>query len=998
MNRKLLGMFWAFGALTANAADFYVDARSLAETPDGTLERPYTSIKAAVDAANAKGEETGEATFVYIRSLGKDDEGRDIPYVFDDLEDLVLVTATNMTITSWGEEKPLIELAPELGQKTEVEHEPNAITLGKKIIIKDHKGNDVGDSIDLFCDVKNLRFRFHGKNHDSREGNSLGNAGKVIRVNGRYCSIDGCEFFANGTFKAKKSGKGVVGVDSGTVEGSRSEDDKDRVGVELEVKNCLFDNIKNMEVGAVCVSSRGKVYNNVFKNCDRVFYAVKQSQGGYFVSNKVVNLSKPFSSQGEGYGETSSAELAYNIFVFSDAIDFFSKDKRGFTNTPKIHHNTIVGAKSFIKVQDYTFKDGRWTPWIFDNLIVLSGESCVITENDAGSTENQFKTSFKDGSFFKGNVYLADTFNSHTQTGTKQNSYDLTSGLNIGENYALSQVPVFLETEDVFSDDFYRLNSVRYPWVVNAATGADGYEKTFVGALEPVDEASDNGEFFQIDSFTFEKLSDTIPMRVRFNASYSQNLGDVASYWDKDGDGIYETESPDSASCEVVYEKGGVYEPQVKLVDSATGKEVFAILDSGSIKIKISNVYVDSQAQEGGCGTFESPVRTIQEGVEVCAQGGIVHIRGGDERIYMISNAEDAIKIYEPNVTIKLWGEYGTPSVVVGEEFAGENVVYVPESALGVKLVGLEFISASSSAHILDIWGNNALIESCVFKSENAKSGTYAVYAHAWEGNSQYGGNMTINNCRFTGNMNAVHCGKDPVMTQNQFEKCAKIFYPLKGCDCDFSFVSNKLYDCESLNLEGGNYGEIPRGEISYNRFVTTTGKSFLKRSKYGFIQEKSLIHHNTVVGSTSFAYITQIGESFFTSWCPQIYDNLIILGDDGFLIKEDGSNLGDANSSFETGGGAKFFNNVYLSSGINTGTATQLDGYDLSKGLTIENNRVLTEAPRFISTDPQSPDFCRLKARKGDWPFAASSQGHPSFVGAVEPLIIPDGFSIFIR
>ncbi|MBR5457340.1 MAG: hypothetical protein IKV56_01115, partial [Kiritimatiellae bacterium] len=101
MKHKLLGMFLAFGVFAANAADFYVDANSTAETPNGSQASPYKTIVEAVNAANAKGEATGESTFVYIRALGKDDSGNDIPYVFDDKDDLVLVTATNMTITSW---------------------------------------------------------------------------------------------------------------------------------------------------------------------------------------------------------------------------------------------------------------------------------------------------------------------------------------------------------------------------------------------------------------------------------------------------------------------------------------------------------------------------------------------------------------------------------------------------------------------------------------------------------------------------------------------------------------------------------------------------------------------------------------------------------------------------------------------------------------------------------------------------------------------------------
>jgi hypothetical protein len=82
----------------------------------------------------------------------------------------------------------------------------------------------------------------------------------------------------------------------------------------------------------------------------------------------------------------------------------------------------------------------------------------------------------------------------------------------------------------------------------------------------------------------------------------------------------------------------------------------------------------------------------------------------------------------------------------------------------------------------------------------------------------------------------------------------------------------------------------------------------------------------------------------------------------------------------------------------FSTGTVTELEGYNLSKGLKVENNTVLTVAPIFISTDPSSPDFMRVKSKKGDWAYATAVGGYPNYVGAVEPLYRPNGMFIFIR
>ena len=990
MKHKLLGMFLAFGVFAANAADFYVDAKSRAETPDGSQASPYKTIVEAVNAANEK---LTESNVIYIHG----GEGR--KYIFSSTDDLITIKAANTTLCAWPDTgKPLLELASDLNAKVSAStgKSPRVFAVDENA----RPGNVV---------FRNLRFTFYS----GSLGGGSSKDGRIIDVYNDGVMVDACEFEPAEELAAN-SGLAMVFSEE-------PENNKNGKGANIIVKNCIFKNIANMSKdGSVVRTGTGsKVHNNCFIDCGTLVFPLKKSDSadGFFVSNKVVNCSAPFSSAGGNYGEVPDAELAYNIFVFSNSgIDFFLKKTRGFTGKPKIHHNTIVGARNFITVENYNFRDGRWTPWIFDNLIILAGEGSVICENvPSGTTINEeYKTSFKEGSFLNGNVYFSEGFSSGTATAI--GSYSLEDGLNIGDNQKILQLPEFIETEDVFSADYYRLNSVRYPWVLAAARGADGCESTFVGALEPVNEASGNGEFFQVDSFVAEKMSDTLPMRVRYSVAYSQNIGAVSFFWDCDGDGDYEIGPIEDGFCEFLYEKGGEYEPQVKLVDSATGKEIFAKLSNNTIKIKISEVYVDSAAPEGGCGTAESPVKTIGEGVAICADGGTINVRGGD-RIYLFDSPEDAIVISALEVTLKPWGEFGRPLLNVAKTFGSEatpSVITVAETAVRVCIFGLEFVyddgdfggvkdgDISAQGHILDIWGNKCVIESCVFnrESESLKGESYAVYAHAGEHIQQYGMDMEVRNCRFKGCMKTIHCGKNPIMEKNRFECCSTIFYSLKSGNCEFSFVSNRLFECKSLNFNGGSHQEMPRGEISYNIFVTSTGTSFIQRESYGFSSERSLIHHNTIVGSTNLAHITKVGIGSFDPWCPRMHDNLIVLGKDGVLFREDGDVLKDTHSSsFKTNGGATFNNNAYLSSEtISIGTATELEGYDLSKGLTIEKNYILTEAPRFVSTDLESPDFYRLKSRKGDWAFATATGGYPNYVGAIEPQLIADGFSIVVR
>ena len=1022
MKHKLLGMFLAFGVFAANAADFYVDANSTVETPDGSQASPYKTIVEAVNAANAKGEATGEATFVYIRALGKDDSGNDIPYVFDDKEDLVLVTATNMTITSWGDEKPLIELAASLGKNvydaTEAEvrgkifFEPNAITLGTKTKISDKKCN----SIDLYCEVKNLRFRFFGQNHDSLEGQSLGAMGKVIRVNGRHCIIDGCEFKAEGSFKLSKSGRCVVGTDNGdNPEGSNSENDRDTVGKYLTIRNCLFDNIKNLSVGAICVSSEGKVNNNVFLDCDRVFYATKQASGGYFVSNKVVNCTKPIMSTGEGYGENSNGEVAYNIFVCPDGVDFFNKMFRGFTGTPKIHHNTVVGARNFINVENIIASNGNettWKPEIYDNLIILKGDGGVICENTAKLKEG-LTTSFKPGAFFEGNVYCAAQFISGT---AKENElYDISAGLRIGDNTSLGEVPYFLETEDVYSPDFYRLNEARYSWVRK--------EDAFVGAVEPIALALG----LSVDDFSISGEKFAVGSEIEFSIVYSLNQGSVYIYWDFDGDGVYDAEGFEP-SCKHTFFNGGSFRPVVKIVDQTTGAVVTKEYPASPLAIGGSLIYVDALADADGDGSKERPYLSIAKAAQVALADSIIFVRGGQDRRYLIDSFDDLVVIDKPNITIKSWGENGNPIVEVSPNLASTlgvapSIFKILADASGVVVSEIDFVwygeteEASESfndkgGYLIDVYGDFVTVEKCSFKQEGAikqnADKCWAVYAHAGQNSPEnaIGKNLKVVNCFFSGEsgnakqLQSIHCGVNPEIIGNVYTNCHKMFYALKGNLCDFSFVSNKIVECSSLDFRGGNWRELQKGVIAYNTFVTTKGDPFIVRENFGLVDKESYIHHNTVIGSTNFVHITNVGIGSFDSWCPRMHDNLIVLGKDGVLFREDGDVLKDTHSSsFKTDGGATFNNNAYLSSNkISIGTATELEGYDLSKGLTIEKNRVLTEVPRFLSTDLNSPDYYRLKSRKGDWAFATATGGYPNYVGAIEPQLMADGFSIVVR
>ena len=120
-------------------------------------------------------------------------------------------------------------------------------------------------------------------------------------------------------------------------------------------------------------------------------------------------------------------------------------------------------------------------------------------------------------------------------------------------------------------------------------------------------------------------------------------------------------------------------------------------------------------------------------------------------------------------------------------------------------------------------------------------------------------------------------------------------------------------------------------------------------------------------------------------------------------MIKEAGDAFKDGNySSFKTDGGAFFRNNAYYALALNGGTATEVPGYDLSKGLLVENNVVLAAAPVFMSTDPASPNFYRPKQSKnptwiGKGKAWTDGGKYPDYIGAVEPLVT-GGLILYVR
>ena len=993
----LFALALGFAANVALATDIYVDVLSDAATPDGSTAAPFTALKDAVTKANAL---VGNST-ILVRGGG----GR--VYEIDGAEDLMTVSVPNLTITSWGADKPVFHLSRALCVAT---NSPSIITFPT--------GTDYGT-------VSNLVFNYHCEtsvsNNDAKKestgnksGNSLGLNGKILVFTANHCTVDGCEFHQTGAAQGNGS-PNVIASDAAQATVNSQ-------GTHLTIKNCFFDSLGWGEKRLVQVAGNARIFCNVYTNCTGYFYPIKQGNGGYFVSNRVVNCSQPIIGSGGNYQEFDNGEIAYNIFVNS-GVDFFVKSTQyGTSGSPRFHHNTVVGCQNFIYVQDVNKM--QWKPWIFDNLVLTTDDGSIIRE-DATSLANRV-TSFKSGSFFSGNAYWTHNFNA----GTAPANFDQYSlGLAVtDDNHVLAVQPQFIETNDYTSADFYRLNSARYPWVTQAV-GASGqignetltYAATYIGAVEPSNEAGAPGEFFRIDGVALNLSTSVPPATAIFEVAFSLNAGEVTFEWDLDGDGVFEFNSGTANVATNTYTVHGDYIPNVRLTDAGTGRSIVAALSASPLHLRYNEAYVDANAPAGGDGSAANPFRTIAEGVSACGVHAAIHVRGGPGRTYAIATADDLVVIPERYMSIDAYGGEGNARVVIapglGTAVPNASVITITNDAVYATVSGLDFVwygadgganagdSLGQTGRAIDIYGGHAMVSNCTFRqvgrvsNPSSKEGGYAAIAtRSIQGlpssnDNKLGDYLEVRDCRFENaapvrQLTAVRQGLNAIVSDCMFSNCLQVVYPVKGYFDSFLFVTNVMVDCRAIYTTYGSYNEWPSPEIAHNIFVTSDGQPFIyKNGNYGLTGDGCRIHHNTVVGSTNFI---EVANTANTPWQPQIFDNLLVLK--GAVFKEKGAGFKEDNtSSFLTGGSGIFRNNAWLATGLTEGTATTLANYDIANGLAISGNYEMTAAPKFNSTDRSSPQFyCPFKSYGAVWtlPGAAWTDDglYADFIGAKKP------------
>lgn len=982
----------------ATRGALHVDAASAAADPDGSAAAPFPTIKAAVDAANAI---AGVDTVIYVAPG---------TYPISSAGDFAVVTVSNLLVCAEDPaRKPVVALAADL-----------CLAQNNPVVFAAPAGADA-------FTVRDLRFTFSYAADKNAAGNSLGQSGKLFSFAANDCVFDGCEFVQTGT-------TGRNWADGGLLYSDSSESDRERKGAGLVVRNCLFDHVGSSKFRPIKIAGRSQIVGNVFDACSGFFAIHKQSSGGYFVSNRIVNCTQPILSTGDNWGELPNGEIAYNVFVGGDVAFFEKTSARGYAGQPRFHHNTVVGCSGFVQVDEVNGID--WTPWIFDNLVIASETGCIVREN-ATSLANR-KSSFKEGSFFTGNAWRAPDFVSGTAP-TRFADYELS--LPVADSKRLVDVPEFLETSDPRSPDYYRLNAARYPWVRSVARGAKGYPATYVGAVEPADIPPDEpGEFFRLDAFDAFLQSDVPPASARFTVGWTGNAGIVTVYWDFDGDGVWDRyggSTTGTATESYVFREGGVFRPRVRLVDNATSKVVDGTFVS-VLRIIATDVYVDANAAPGGNGTSRAPFRTIVEGVQICSAEGTVHVRGGPDRVYTVATADDLVTIPLRSMTVESWGGAGRARIVVEPTLhAATNnasVFTIPVDAVDATLRGLDFTyygapvaseaSLGTRGRCVDVYGDRATVEDCVFRQSGnyLKSNGSPAYENPDESDTGYGHAavasrsrqndqtkgryLTVRGCRFLGesedrSMSAVRHGPHAVLAENVFSNCYSVLLPVKADSTPFLLESNVLYRCRTIRATYNNWGEWPNPEFRFNIFWCDPGSAvpFLsKAGSWGLHGENVRIHHNTFVNVSHLAFVNNNITNIV--WQPKFFDNLIVLdpadGDGRTIFKNNQTAFDPENhSSFKTGGVGCLRNNVWFApGGISGGPATEVEGYDISAGCLVTNNIALDRPPFFVSTELESPHFCRPALRNGDWVgagYAWTDDGaYPDWIGA-KPGRVPE-------
>ena len=462
-----LAFFASLLPVVASGADFYVDSQA-SSGGNGSQAAPYATIQEGIDAAAA-----GDT--VYLKgSL----------YVSQASQCVVVpVDKPELTLANWGADRFSIEVDNDFMKNMENKASTNIITVCSQ--------SNTISGIEFIYHKTSLGLQNYGK-------------GSFIFFLTNYQTVVGCRFY-----RPANEAPGYAGVDrliSGQSWGGKQNNDNGQDY--MTIRDCVFENTIGFRGDThkypIGVGDYATIANCMFSNCWSFATAI---QNGKFNNHTIVSnvlilaamdaarflapaeqMSGVFTS---AFGGMGKGEIAYNVFVGRNRdFPLFNYGRNDGFNSGKIsfHHNTVIGF-------DCLFSGGLSSKNIYgenkallefaDNII----DAKVLFYENASDTAHQL-SAIKSGSVLWNNAVCL-TNNDVIATGAAAISamYNLFDNLSISNNVFLACLPQFVETNDIYSADFYRprlrrgqgADLGRIGW-----TGGNGEYPRFVGAREPI--------------------------------------------------------------------------------------------------------------------------------------------------------------------------------------------------------------------------------------------------------------------------------------------------------------------------------------------------------------------------------------------------------------------------------------------------------------------------------------------------------------------------------
>ena len=455
-------------SFTASGAGFYVDSQA---TPggNGTQASPFATIQEGVDAAAA-----GDT--IYLNgSLFVTNASQCVVIPADKPE---------LTLAKWSADRFSIEVDNDFMKNMENKASTNIITVCAQ--------SNTISGIEFIYHKTSLGLQNYGR-------------GSFIFFRTNYQTVADCRFFRPAT----DATPGYAGVDrliSGQSWGGKQNNDNGQDY--MTIRNCVFENTIGFRGDThkypIGIGNYGTIANCVFSNCWSFATAI---QNGKFNNHTIVSnvlilaamdaarflapaeqMSGVFTS---AFGGMGKGEIAYNVFVGRNHdFPLFNYGRNDGFSSGKVsfHHNTVIGFDCLFSgglSSKNIYGENKASLDFFDNII----DANVLFYENASDTAHQL-SAIKAGSVFRNNaVCLTNNDVIATGKATESEMYNLFEKLTMTNNFYLANLPVFVETNDVYSADFYRPklrsgNDVEL-WRIGWP-GENNEYPNFVGAREPL--------------------------------------------------------------------------------------------------------------------------------------------------------------------------------------------------------------------------------------------------------------------------------------------------------------------------------------------------------------------------------------------------------------------------------------------------------------------------------------------------------------------------------